>query len=216
MRPLLRATTKTPTSESETFPLSPRERAGVRVPRAKKSPRRCQTPTIKLPLPPGEGPPCKKSPRRCQTPTIKLPLPRERAGVRVPRAKKSPRRCQTPTIKLPLPPGEGRGEGPPHDHESNESCGHRIRPGPLARDQRTWSIPTVRLWSRDAAARRATRRLPLGEPPLVITTHAITSFRSSHPELARDQPRASSGSSPSCHVRTTRKPAVCLTKSRPT
>ena len=28
----------------------------------------------------------------------------------------------------------------------------------------------------DAAARRATRRLPLGEPPLVVTTHAITSF----------------------------------------
>src|SRR4029077_15534426 len=81
---------------------------------------------------------------------------------------------------------------------------------------KTWSIPTVRFWSRSAAARRATRRLPLGEPPLVITTHAITSFRSSHPELARDQPRARTGSSPSCHGRTTRKPAVCFTKSRPT
>ena len=97
-----------------------------------------------------------------------------------------------------------------------QTSGDRIRPGPLARGQKTWSIPTVRLWSRDAAARRATRRLPLGEPPLVITTHAITSFRSSHPELTRDQPRARSGSSPSCHVRTTRKPAVCCTKSRPT
>src|SRR5262249_35410873 len=31
--------------------------------------------------------------------------------------------------------------------------------------------------SQNAAARRATRRLPLGEPPLVITTHAITSLR---------------------------------------
>ena len=28
----------------------------------------------------------------------------------------------------------------------------------------------------DAAARRATRRLPLGEPPLVVTNHAITSY----------------------------------------
>ena len=56
-------------------------------------------------------------------------------------------------------------------------------------------------------ARRATRRLPLGEPPLVITTHAITSFRSSLPEPARDQPRAGSGSSPSCHGSTTRKSA---------
>ena len=54
-------------------------------------------------------------------------------------------------------------------------------------------------------ARRATRRLPLGEPPLVITTHAITSFRSSLPEPAGDQPRAGSGSSPSCHGSTTRK-----------
>jgi hypothetical protein len=56
-----------------------------------------------------------------------------------------------------------------------------------------------------AAARRATRRLPLGEPPLVITTHAITSFRSSHPDSAGVQPRAVSGSSPSCHGSTTRK-----------
>jgi hypothetical protein len=54
-------------------------------------------------------------------------------------------------------------------------------------------------------ARRATRRLLLGEPPLVITTHAITSFRSSLPEPAGDQPRAGSGSSPSCHGSTTRK-----------
>jgi hypothetical protein len=58
-----------------------------------------------------------------------------------------------------------------------------------------------------AAARRATRRLPLGEPPLVITTHAITSFRSSLPAPTGDQPRARAGSSPSCHGNTTRKPA---------
>ena len=58
---------------------------------------------------------------------------------------------------------------------------------------------------KSAAAGRATRRLPLGEPPLVITTHAITSFRSSLPEPAGDQPRAGSGSSPSRHGSTTRK-----------
>ncbi len=58
---------------------------------------------------------------------------------------------------------------------------------------------------KNAAARRATRRLPLGEPPLVITTHAITSFRSSHPDPAGVQPRAVSGPSPSCHGSTTRK-----------
>ena len=65
--------------------------------------------------------------------------------------------------------------------------------------------PNRKVMVRDAAARRATRRLPLGEPPLVITTHAITSFRSSHPEPPGVQPRAVSGSSPSCHGSTTRK-----------
>ena len=65
--------------------------------------------------------------------------------------------------------------------------------------------PNRKVMVRDAAARRATRRLPLGEPPLVITTHAITSFRSSHPDPAGVQPRAVSGSSPSCHGSTTRK-----------
>jgi hypothetical protein len=58
---------------------------------------------------------------------------------------------------------------------------------------------------KSAAAGRATRRLPLGKPPLVITTHAITSFRSSLPEPTGDQPRAGSGSSPSRHGSTTRK-----------
>ncbi len=42
--------------------------------------------------------------------------------------------------------------------------------------------PNRKVMVKHAAARRATRRLPLGEPPLVITTHAITSFRSSHPD----------------------------------
>jgi hypothetical protein len=58
---------------------------------------------------------------------------------------------------------------------------------------------------KSAAAGRATRRLPLGEPPLVLTTHAITSFRSSLPEPTGDQPRVGSGSSPSRHGSTTRK-----------
>jgi hypothetical protein len=65
--------------------------------------------------------------------------------------------------------------------------------------------PNRKVMVKNAAARRATRRLPLGEPPLVITTHAITSFRSSHPDPAGVQPRAVSGSSPSCHGSTTRK-----------
>ena len=71
--------------------------------------------------------------------------------------------------------------------------------------------PNRKVMVKNAAARRATRRLPLGEPPLVITTHAITSFRSSLPGPAGDQPRAESGSSPSCHGSTTRKSArrVC-------
>ena len=67
--------------------------------------------------------------------------------------------------------------------------------------------PNRKVMVKNAAARRATRRLPLGEPPLVITTHAITSFRSSLPEPAGDQPRAGAGSSPSCHGSTTRKSA---------
>ena len=57
--------------------------------------------------------------------------------------------------------------------------------------------PNRKVMVKHAAARRATRRRPLGEPLLVITTHAITSFRSSLPGLAGDQPRASAGSSPS-------------------
>src|SRR5271166_2321479 len=69
---------------------------------------------------------------------------------------------------------------------------HRaIRCKKLTRDQsdRTRNLeetgpvePNRKVMVKDAAARRATRRLPLGEPPLVITTHAITSFRSSHPD----------------------------------
>ena len=65
--------------------------------------------------------------------------------------------------------------------------------------------PNRKVMVKNAAARRATRRLPLGEPPLVITTHAITPFRSSHPDPAGVQPRAVTGSSPSCHGSTTRK-----------
>ena len=92
---------------------------------------------------------------------------------------------------------------------------HRaIRCTKLTRDQsdRTRNLeesgpaePNRKVMVKNAAARRATRRLPLGEPPLVITTHAITSFRSSHPDPAGVQPRAVSGSSPSCHGSTTRK-----------
>jgi len=71
--------------------------------------------------------------------------------------------------------------------------------------------PDRRVMVESAAARRATRRLPLGEPPLVITTHAITSFRSSLPGPAGDQPRARAGSSPSRHGSAIRKSAdrVC-------
>ncbi len=49
----------------------------------------------------------------------------------------------------------------------------RKKPGPTAigPGPRIFSDP-----AEDAAARRATRRLPLGEPPLVITTHSITSY----------------------------------------
>ena len=72
-----------------------------------------------------------------------------------------------------------------------------LEPGPVK--------PNRKVMVKNAAARRATRRLPLGEPPLVITTHAITPFRSSHPDPAGVQPRAVSGSSPSCHGSTTRK-----------
>ena len=49
-------------------------------------------------------------------------------------------------------------------------------------------------------ARRATRQPPLGEPPLVLTTHSITSFTLRHPGLAGVQPRARAGSSRTHHV----------------
>ena len=83
-----------------------------------------------------------------------------------------------------------------HDTQSDQ-VRHRNVPDPVE--------PNREVMVKHAAARRATRRLPLGEPPLVITTHAITSFRSSHPDSAGVQPRAVSGSSPSCHGSTTRK-----------
>src|SRR5438270_12859696 len=60
-------------------------------------------------------------------------------------------------------------------------------------------------------ARRATRRLPLGEPPLVVTTHVITSFTLSLPGPAGVQPRAEAGSSPSYHARTPRAGPACVT-----
>jgi hypothetical protein len=56
-----------------------------------------------------------------------------------------------------------------------------MRPGP-SRLGPDLVDPNRKVMVKHAAARRATRRLPLGEPPLVITTHAITSFRSSHPD----------------------------------
>src|SRR5271166_4199273 len=79
-----------------------------------------------------------------------------------------------------------------------------IRPG-LKLEESGPVEPNRKVMVKNAAARRATRRLPLGEPLLVITTHAITSFRSSHPGSAGVQPRAVAGSSPSCHGSTTRK-----------
>ena len=124
--------------------------------------------------------------------------------------------------------GPGKRPGPPPAAVEGQTMksrrrvtGHRtpllhraIRCKKLTRDQsdRTRNLeesgpvePNRKVMVKNAAARRATRRLPLGEPPLVITTHAITSFRSSHPDPAGVQPRAVSGSSPSCHGSTTRK-----------
>jgi hypothetical protein len=129
--------------------------------------------------------------------------------------------------------GSGKGPGPPPATVVGKAVGAGIRPGqrstlPIRRTelelaarrthgQESRPGPELertgpdlvdsnrKVMNKHAAARRATRRLPLGEPPLVITTHAITSFRSSLPELAGDQPRAGSGSSPSCHGSTTRK-----------
>ena len=100
------------------------------------------------------------------------------------------------------------GEGPAHcvnqprsqpTFESKPARSDRIGPG------RAESQTSMRL------ARRATRRLPLGEPPLVVTTHAITSFSISHLGPAGVQPRAEASSSPSYHVRTTRVGSVCAT-----
>src|SRR5271166_1797128 len=124
--------------------------------------------------------------------------------------------------------GPGKRPGPPPAAVEGQTMksrrrvtGHRrpllhraIRCKKLTRDQsdRTRILeesgpvePNRKVMVKYAAARQATRRLPLGEPPLVITTHAITSFRSSHPDPAGVQPRAISGSSPSCHGSTTRK-----------
>lgn len=71
-------------------------------------------------------------------------------------------------------------------------------------------VRTSRTWpgeqsKKGAAARRATRRLPLGEPPLVLSTHSITSFTISLLGSAGVQPRAEASFSPSYHARTTRK-----------
>ena len=124
--------------------------------------------------------------------------------------------------------GPGKRPGPPPAAVAGQTMknrrrvtGHRtpllhraIRCKKLTRDQsdRTRNLeesgpvePNRKVMVKNAAARRATRRLPLGEPLLVITTHAITSFRSSHPDPTGVQPRAVSGSSPSCHGSTTRK-----------
>ena len=63
-----------------------------------------------------------------------------------------------------------------------------------ARRTQAWPILDREAMVKSAAARRATRRLPLGEPPLVITTHAITSFREDPPvplETSLERERAS-------------------------
>src|SRR5262249_46967565 len=100
------------------------------------------------------------------------------------------------------------------EFKPSRTHGPRSRPGPK-RSAPNLVDPNRKVMIKHAAARRATRRLPLGEPPLVITTHAITSFRSSLPEPAGDQPRAGSGSSPS-RRRATRKSADVCVMSRPT
>ena len=91
---------------------------------------------------------------------------------------------------------------------------HRIRPGSKPGGPNL-ADPNRKVMVKHAAARRATRRLPLGEPLLVITTHAITSFRSSLPGPARDQPRAGAGSSPSRRAPHESRPMLCV-MSRPT
>jgi hypothetical protein len=62
----------------------------------------------------------------------------------------------------------------------------QIRPGPTLKSD----LAFIRNQTQDAAARRATRRLPLGEPPLVVTTHAITSY-SIGPSRSRGSPASS-------------------------
>ncbi len=121
-----------------------------------------------------------------------------------------PAAVKTQTVVASHAGTESTNIAPENEARQFKLHGQRSRPGPMTDPAQTWSILTVRLWSRSAAARRATRRLPLGEPPLVITTHAITSFRSSLPDPAGDQPRARSGSSPSRHGSTTRKSAESL------
>ena len=98
--------------------------------------------------------------------------------------------------RQPLLTGPSASNRQEFTRKSNQAR-YLMEPGPVK--------PNRKVMVKNAAARRATRRLPLGEPPLVITTHAITSFRSSHPDPAGVQPRAVSGSSPSCHGSTTRK-----------
>jgi hypothetical protein len=134
--------------------------------------------------------------------------------------------------------GPGKRPGPPPATVKKQTVIARVRPSQRERlpeairpkaadlhggaDQvrdlevRTWSIPTVKLWSKDAAARRATRRLPLGEPPLVVTTHAITSFTTRFPR-SRGSPASSESGLSSVALRETRpEPGpACGTDSTP-
>ena len=109
----------------------------------------------------------------------------------------SPETCCRPGKRPGPPPAAVEGQTM---KSRRRVTGHRrpllhraIRCKKLTRDQsdRTRNLeesgpvePNRKVMVKNAAARRATRRLPLGEPPLVITTHAITSFRSSHPDPA--------------------------------
>jgi hypothetical protein len=124
--------------------------------------------------------------------------------------------------------GPGKRPGPPPERPKRgvqQISDPRIHRG-WDSDRRDWKERNVRPEPRCATpagtsdkelrlARRATRQSPLGEPPLVITTHVITSFMPRHPGSAGVQPRAEAGSSPSRHdSRDPNRPGGCAAQGR--
>lgn len=106
------------------------------------------------------------APRSARQPDVNLVKTQDRHQ---PRSKRKPSEYESTTPR-------GRKPNSPHPSfiQFKKPAGSgRFSPDP--------AIQTRRL-GQSAAARRATRRPPLGKPPLVMTTHAITSFRSSLPK----------------------------------